>query len=139
MKKVIKLGAVVSILALAALAFESFGNKPATAQMISQVTYSTISEANITVSSQAATQIDPTQKMDRRAVMVQNIGLVDVWCSNSASVAVSTGFMLTHTSSTVTAGTAVPNMVVFPFTADLKLYCKANTTGTSVVHVAQIR
>lgn len=109
----------------------------ARAQMITQTAYSTISEATITVSSSVVTQIDPTQKVDRRAVMVQVTGTNSVWCGNSATVAATTGFYLGNL--TYTSGYTSNNMMVFPFTADLKLYCLAVAGASATVHVAQIR
>lgn len=137
MKKIIKIAAIVSVVAVGFLAFESVGSRPAVAQMITQTAYSAISEADITVSSSVVTQIDPTQKLDRRAVMVQNTGTNNVICSNSASVTATTGFIIGNTA--YTTGYGVPNMIVFPFTSSLKIYCLAAAGNPGTVHVAQIR
>lgn len=115
--------------------------KSASAQMVFQIAYSSASEANITVSSSVATQLDSSTRIknDRRLVLIQNIGTNDVWCALNSAPAVSTGFFVAQATVAASSTYTYPNMLNLPITSNVPVYCKAAAGAAGTVRFVQMR
>lgn len=131
MKKLIIVGLFAACIGIVGL-------KNSSAQAITQVAYSSATEASRTVGA-TAVKLDLTKKNDRRLLILQNVGSVEAWCAFNSAPTTSAGFQVTGTSTTLTAGNSVPNMLSLNITADVSVWCIAASGTTTTFRISQLR